>query len=549
MGLLATFLSGESRASLENPNTPLSDFSDFDFAGSGGGISDSGIPINRQTVLTYDAFWRGVNLISNDVAKAKPDVFERVDNGKERDTDHPAYRLLRQKVNPEMNSFQFFLVMTGHVKMSGNAYAWINRNGGASPTELIVLDPQKVTPVRANGTLSYMVEVHTNTPDGSSFFPMTKIESDDMIHFKGLGWDGIQGYSVLRFGANSFGKALGVERFSTAYFANNAAAGVVLETPNKLSDKARAALKDGWDKMHQGMDNIHRTAVLEEGLQANSFDINARDAMLIESHNVSVWQVANWLGMPLHLLGHPGQSGYNSLESENQAYVGQTIDALFAMMEAELEDKLLTEDEKKADSHIIEFNRAALVRADLKTKADFYMKALGGRAWMLPNQVRAIENLNTLSPEEVAELPGAFTSPFAEEPAEPSDEDTEAVDDRDGLATAHNAILRGTFRRILGRLTKQAQHKAKKPEAYRGWVEALHEQHVAVADELQPTVTAMLVGGKGDPETESMRMAVEFTDMLQLRLAGLYEDRITDDHLISRVKREIELMITGYETK
>lgn len=88
-----------------------------------------------------------------------------------------------------------------------------------------------------------------------------------------------------------------------------------------------------------------------------------------------------------------------------------------------------------------------------------------GQPWMLPNEVRAKENMNALTDEELAELPGApGTAPKEEPPPEPPPQDGDneppPKDDDDDQQRACEQLLRekcvGMVRR-LGLQLKRAQ--------------------------------------------------------------------------------------------
>ena len=91
-----------SRRSMENPSTPLSDPDPWLVDAWGGGLTSSGIAVNHETALTYSPVWRATNLISRDVAKLPFFVYRRSGSGKERDTSHAAYTLLRHKRYPSV---------------------------------------------------------------------------------------------------------------------------------------------------------------------------------------------------------------------------------------------------------------------------------------------------------------------------------------------------------------------------------------------------------------------------------------------------------------
>jgi phage portal protein BeeE len=68
-------------------------------------------------------------------------------------------------------------------------------------------------------------------------------DPEDVFHIHGLG-DGIVGYSVVRFAAESLGLGLAAQTFGAAFFGNGASMSGILEHPGKLDDKARKNLRE-----------------------------------------------------------------------------------------------------------------------------------------------------------------------------------------------------------------------------------------------------------------------------------------------------------------
>lgn len=368
----------------------------------GGEKSTTGVAVNYESALTYSPWWRGINLISRDVAKLPLMVYRRNGEGKDRDTEHAAYRLLRYKPNREMTAFVFRQTLQAHALNEGNGYAFIFRDGAGLPVELIPLPPDSVTPVRANGKLWYVLSVNGE---------QSRVDPTDILHIKGLGFDGLCGYSLWQKAKNSIGLGMASEEFGARYYSNGAEPRAVIEHPSKLSDKAAANLRASWNAMHQGLKNSHKVAILEEGMKLNGFSSNAKDAMLLETRQYQIRDVANWLGIPPHKLGDTTRTAFASLEQENQSYLDDALDPWLVNWEEECREKLLSEEEKTRDTHVIEFVRNALVRADLTARANYYRVALGGRAWMTQNEVRGRENLNPADGGDVILEPLNMTNP------------------------------------------------------------------------------------------------------------------------------------------
>src|SRR5262249_41008309 len=151
--------------------------------------------------------------------------------------------------------------------MEGNGYAYIVRDGAARPLELIVMDPRRVTPVRANGVLWYVYEFQTGE--------RRKIPYTDVLHIRGFSFDGLIGYNLIHKACESIGHALAMQTYGSVFFKNNAQPRIVLETPNKLKEGTAKNLRESWERLYAGLENAHRTAILEEGLKASKMSIDA----------------------------------------------------------------------------------------------------------------------------------------------------------------------------------------------------------------------------------------------------------------------------------
>ena len=468
-----------SRANPENPTTNLSNPAAWLHTALGGGASITGALVNAKTALTLDTVWRAVNLIATDVGKLPLHIHRRLkdDRGKEKAKTHVAYQLLRHKPNREMTAKRFRQTLQQHALLHGNGYAYIFRDNRGRPQELIPLDPTATTPVRVNGELHYVTTVafaaQAAGPDATSG-QQRKLDPRNVIHIAGLGWDGLSGHSWIAMARESVGLGLAMRDHTARFFSNGAEPGVVLEHPGKLSPEAAKALAQQWNDMHSGLNNAHKTAVLEAGMKANTIAVGAKDAQLIEGRRFNVQEVANWFSVPPHKLGAKIATSYKSLEQENLAYLTDTLDGWLVDWEEEFRDKLLTDKEKADDSHVVEFERKALVRADLMTRAAYLRIALAGRPWLTPNEGRSIENLNALDDT---------TSDERIDPANIVGKPGTAGDgaQRNGTTTRLQHSLRTLTVTAAGRMARRlgchARTAAKKPETFLDWLNGFEAEH------------------------------------------------------------------------
>lgn len=374
--------------SMENPRRPLDPWSQALSQSLDGSLSSSGVRVNLEGALTYGAFWRAITLISGTVAKLPFSVRRNLEPiGSEPDKKHPAYRLLRRGPNEEMTAFAFKQTLQSHALTHGNGFAYIQRRADGWPTELWPLNPDRTYPVREGKRLWYVHELQ----GGDS----RKLPSQDVLHVKGLSFDGLEGYSLLSRARESIGSALAMQSFSAVFFRNNARPNVVLKHPGRLNSEARRNVRESWERMYAGLDNSHRAAILEEGLTLDQLSINAAEAQLIESKQFTLTDLANWTGLPPHKLGAMTNVSYGSLEQENQAFLDDAIDPWLVRWEEECDAKLLSSYQRDRETHGCCFDRFPLVRADLQQRGEYYVKAITN-GWLSPDEVRHREGDNPI---------------------------------------------------------------------------------------------------------------------------------------------------------
>ena len=383
--------------SAENPAVPLSTLADGDTydALTGDTSNASGVKVTRNRALGHSAIWRGVNLIAGDVGRHPFRVYRYNGSGLSDDPRHQAARVMRRP-NDYMTPFTFRQTLQAHALLSGNGYAYIFRDPDARPLELLPLDPERTWPIRVNGELWYVSECGEPVPGKRrNSRGMVRIRATDMLHIKGLGFDGLCGYPVMRILRETIGGALAARDYGARYFRNNATPGIVLEVPAGMKDGAISVLRSSWAELHQGVNNAHRPAILRDGVKLAQWAANAKDAQLIENRDFDNRDVANILGVPPHKVGDPSRTAYNSLESENQAYQEDTLGRWFCGWEQEADCKLLTELEKNTETHCCRFDPRPLSRVGLATRGAYYAQALMN-GWLNIDEVRGFENLNPL---------------------------------------------------------------------------------------------------------------------------------------------------------
>lgn len=411
----------------------------------GGDATASGVHVNEETALHYGPFFAGVRVISEDVGSLPLPVYERIEGGKRRAVDHPLYRVLRDEANPLMSSLDLRRTLQGHALTWGNGYARIIRDGAGNVTELWPLRPDRTKPDIKRTKAGQFDLFYRYTDDTNGI--RTVLLPDEVLHIRGLGYDGVRGYSVVALARQAIGIGLATEKYGARFFGNGSKPGGVLQHPDAVSDGARKRMKTDWENLHRGLDRSHQIAILEEGVTWQSIGIPPEDAQFLETRRFQVTEMARWLRLPPHKIGDLERATFTNIEHQGLDYVTSALRIWLTTWEQTANLRLLTAGERSRyfTEHIID----ALLRGDIKTRYDAY--AVGRNwGWLSADDVREMENRNPL-PDGRGSV---YLIPLNMVPA-PAPEDTEGEEG--------SAALRVPSRRLdmIGRGTEARRRIAK----------------------------------------------------------------------------------------
>lgn len=502
--------------SIHNPQIPLEQALELL---SSGYRSTSGVNITHKTVLGYPAFWRGINLIARGVAKVPVFPYRYLQpKGKELDRNHPSYRVLRIRPNSEMGPFIFKQTLQAHTLAHGNGFAAIVRRNSGDVEELLILDPQYTCAKRDDKTN----KLYYKTMIGNQEY---EINPEDILHIRGLGYDGLTGYSVVDILRESLGLGMAMQRYGSVFFRNNARPSIALQLKGRMKDEeAIRRLRASWNTVHGGIEDSHKPAILEDGTELKTFSFNNEDAQFLQSREFELIQVANILQLPPHKLGHSVNTSYKSLEQENQGMLDDCYEPWFVTWEEEIEEKLLRENERELGTHTIEFKRQALMRADAAARSAYYDKMLTLGVYNT-NEVRDLEDVNPREdgkgdkyyiPSNVrfADEPAPGAAPQtdempADEPAEePQDEEEDEPRNTlpiDAILREQQQAIRRDIDRHFRRVTEALRRASQKPQSFMSWLDVEMEKHhrAAMEEDLRPHIKTCVLLTRGSTGGET----------------------------------------------
>jgi HK97 family phage portal protein len=373
---------GAFRASPNNPSTSLANPASWMFDGA---ASKTGIAVTEDSAMRLSAVFGAVRVISETIASLPWEVKQDAGDSTRSASAHPINKLIHHP-NGMMTDFNFREVCQAHLCLHGNAFIAIRRNEAGQPVKLIPVHPDRVE------VKVYKDEKFYTIDQGKETFDDT-----EMIHILGLSFDGIIGKSVIEAARESIGLGLAADQFGGSFFGNGANVSAILTHPGRLSDEAYKRLMASWARRYSGLDNAHKTAILEEGMNLQKVSISPQESQFLETRKFGVEDIARFFRIPLAYLGSLENSSTRAnIEEQGIQFQRNTVLPWVKRWEAEFNRKLFPGQE----NYFIRMNMDGLLRGDISSRYSSYAVARQW-GWLSVNDIRKHESLEPIDGGDV----------------------------------------------------------------------------------------------------------------------------------------------------
>ncbi|MBP8291308.1 MAG: phage portal protein [Caldilineaceae bacterium] len=393
----------------------------------------AGMFVDEDRALSHSAVYAAVRLISESIAGLPWHLHRRlVPRGNEIVANDLDY-LLHVEATPEHSAMVWRETMLANALLWGNAYAEVERTPGGDPWNLWPIAPDQLHPDRTkDGRIWY---VHRGAP---------VLAAVDCFHLRGLGFDGLQGYSVVKHAARSIGLGLALDQMAADTYANGAQPSVIITQDGVgkgLSADAVANLIKSWETRFRGPGNGSRIGYLDAGLKATQFGMPLTDQQFLESRKFQVSEIARWFRVPPHKLADLERATFSNIEHQGLEFVTDTLMPWIRRLESETQVKLIGRNNRSGRLYT-KINVSALLRGDLPSRYSAY--ATGRQwGWLSANDVRELEDQNPVSggdeyltpmnmvpADMLREISEPKAPPPPPEPVSPPPNEGEPVEDR-----------------------------------------------------------------------------------------------------------------------
>lgn len=376
-----------------------------------GAVSASGMSVTPDKAMRVAAVFACVRIRSGVVANMPLHIKRRVDDRTREDaSEHPLWSIFRRRPNRWQTPSQFKRMATAHLLLRGNAYAMIVRSRGGVK-ELIPLHPDRVECTQDDNLGLRYVYTRKNGR-------RVELDQSEVFHLVGLTLDGVHGVSVITYARETIGLSLAMENHGATLFKNGARASVVLRHPGKLGPEGLAFLKASLDDYRSGGESEGKALVLEEGMDTSPLAMTSEDAQWLESRKFSRSDIAMFFGVPPHMIGDTEKttSWGTGIDSQTQGFLAFSAEDDLTTWEETVTRDLISAEDPQIYAR---FNRASLVKGDIKTRWEAYMRGRQMKV-LSANDVRALEDMNPVDGGDVYENPMINVEPKKESSNEPS---------------------------------------------------------------------------------------------------------------------------------
>ncbi len=351
----------------------------------------SGEIVSTATALNHSVVWACNRLICETLAMIPLAMMQRSGNATRVADEKPAYRLLHDAPNAEMTAMTLRESATSHCCLGGGGFAHIRRRSGtgvAIGLDLL-LPPQVYTTREKTGQKRLVYEVKSGS-DPAKTYTVQEGKAQDILHLRGIGWDGVNGYSIITMGRQSIGTAIAAEHHVGKFYANGGRKPYNLKLDKKFENNAAfEQFRADWMRIYS---NPHEVPIIEPWFDYNEIGMSMVECQMLETRLFDIHEICRWFRVSPHLVGDLSRATFSNIEQLALEFEKFTLSAWYKRWEQELWRCLLTPEEQ-AQGYFFKHNSNALQRGDFESRMKAYAMMLQNGVASV-NEVRDLEDWN-----------------------------------------------------------------------------------------------------------------------------------------------------------
>ena len=348
---------------------------------------DKDLDKDVRSEATYFACLR---ILSESVAKLPFKLMQRTKNkGITEARHHPLFNVVRNRPNKFMTSTTFWSTCEYFRNHYGNAIALIS--GSGRNLQLYPLDYSCIQIWYDNKKILKDTEEiwYVYTYAGKRYI----YSSEEILHLKSsISDDGLEGLSVREVLKSTIKGNQKAQAMQNKLYDSGFTAKAVVQYTGDLNDENVKKFLQNIENYAQGKIKTSKGIIpVPIGSQLTPLTTKLGDNEFLELKKYSALQIAAAFGIKPVQINDYSKSSYNSSESQNLAFLVDTLLFILKQYEEELNYKLLSDDERE-NGYFFKFNISMLLRADLKTQIESLSKGVSNFIYT-PNEARSYLDL------------------------------------------------------------------------------------------------------------------------------------------------------------
>lgn len=341
-----------------------------------------GIDGSNKQELNEVTYFTCLKMLSETMGKLPLKYYQRTGKGKIRAEPNAAAYSLMNRPNHLMTPATFWGTVEFNCEHYGNAYVYKHEHvqrykyGGDLDVSFWVMQSNYVQVLmddagifRDAGRLYYR---YTDPKTGeTNIFP-----EESVLHFKT--WcsiDGITGQSVRDMLKDTVSGAGESQKYLNGLYRDGLTASTALQYTGDLDKQRRLALQKEYNSLLTGARNAGKVVAVPVGMTLQPLNIKLADAQFFELKKYTALQIAGAFGIKPNQINDYEKSSYANSETQQLAFLVDTMLYRLSQYEQEINHKCLTDDEIKK-GYFFKFNEKAILRTDAKTQMETLVSAV-----------------------------------------------------------------------------------------------------------------------------------------------------------------------------
>lgn len=358
------------------PTVSLNDTELLEWLGIDGNLAKK--ELNEVTYFTC------MKMLSETMGKLPLKFYQQTERGKIRADPNRAAYLLMNRPNRIMTPATFWGTIEFNCQHFGNAYVWMQtefvkngRFGGEYKIKSFWIMQSNCVQVLMDdvgvfGEAGYLYYRYSDPKTGKTY----TFRQDNVLHFKT--WcskDGIMGKSVREMLSDTVNGAGESQSYLNNLYRDGLTASMALQYTGELDKTRRNALQKEYNSLLTGAKNAGKVVAVPVGMTLQPLNIKLADAQFFELKKYTALQIAAAFGIKPNQLNNYEKSSYANSESQQLAFLVDTMSYRLQQYEQEINYKCLTEKELE-NGFFFKFNEKSILRTDAKTQMSNIVSAV-----------------------------------------------------------------------------------------------------------------------------------------------------------------------------